>query len=956
MSNEILPRNVQRWGTYCPTGVKQLLSSERSDIKIPEETTEEAEKWFKGLDLYNVTTLFVYGVGSGKYYRAAKDWLLENQERQIVFLEDDPEVIYRLFETELGKELIFDKQVWLELFQWDQKKNKEEKNEEWLSSLPFFFFLGDIQISSNASYKTSKEKKYTILSNHLQYLKNIKLWFLTEHIYLGKGFFNNFYRNLFDIPNAQLSDLLFKKFEGIPAIICGGGPSLDKNRELLEKLKDRALIFGGGSAMNVLNETGFNPHFGVGIDPNSAQYSRLTMNQAFAVPYFYRARMYSEALDSIFGEHIYVRGAAGYDISSWVEEKLGLNGERMPEGNNVVNFSLAIANALGCNPIIFVGVDLAYTNLASYGKGVLGHPLYDFNKNLSSKGLNEELMIKKDIFGNDTYTLWKWMMESIWYTEYALSHPDLTLINSTEGGIGFERVPNMPLEEAAEKFLGKQYDFGTWIHGELQNAKMPEGVTAIDINRTLGELGGSLAKCEEYCGTLTREFNKMIQLDKKGEELPKNVYGGTVGLIIEKLNQEAAYTHLLAQFNESYMSFAGKSFTEILVEELNEQDQHKARMKKISINKKRYEFLMSVCHYNRSLIKHIVQESAIRKAVSDIPGAEKSAPKTVPSWDIPNGEARESLYPSGKVKSRQSTKNGLFHGPSVFYCPEGKILAHSNYIEGKKEGEAWLFYDSGEVYSVQNFKDDKWHGKQEFFYRNGVRKTLMNYKNGQLDGDVLLFHLNGKMYRKLFFKNGKRDGKEMLWNMGGFLEFEAEYKNNSAIGICRAWYGNGNIAREVLYDHDSNPYSVRQWNLNGSLLPEASFQNEDYFQAISKQTTALTQSLGNLCNQLEKLSPLFPDSTSEGKGNPHIKKDIENLKLEMEKLQKMEEQLRKHGSADPVDGKEPIWKTPAARRMMGKQLEEATRKMAEDIALMQEALRLTSDIMKKDDNLESKKS
>lgn len=945
MNQELFSRNVQKWATYCPSGAKLIQSHRFSGTKIQEETIEEAQEWFKTIDLYNISTLFVYGVGTGKYYRAAKEWLLKNPARKIVFLEDDCDTLHRLLDTELGKEFIFDDQVWLQFFQWDEKIENIGKLEEWLSSLPYFFFLGDIQISCLASYSSTKRSQYIILSNQLQYLKNIKIWMMSEYLYLGSGFFKNFYRNLTILPRAYLSVTLFKKFEGVPAIICGGGPSLDKNRAVLETLKNRALIFAGGSAMNVVNETGFNPHFGVGIDPNLAQYSRLMMNQAYTVPYFYRGRMFAEALEAIHGEHIYITGASGYNITAWVEEMLGLEGKKLPEGSNVINFSLAIAHELGCNPIILVGVDLAYTNLSSYSKGVQGHPIYDSNRNLSTKAITDELLIKKDIYGNNTYTLWKWMMESLWYSEYAKLNPDLKIINSTEGGIGFEAIPNIPLAEVADTYLIHRYDFDTIIHGEMQNAKMPESVNEMSIIRVMGELSSSLTRCEKYCHTMMQEYDAMILLDEKGGNLPSNLDTDLITLTLEKLNRESAYINLLSEFSNKYLEIHGKTFMEIVIEELNEQDRHKALMKKVTINRDRYEFLLAVCNYNRAEINTVLKERAIRKAVTEMTAAEKAAPTSFPSWEMDHGEVRESLYPDGKVKCRQSIKKGVFDGPSIFYSPEGKILVHSLYVEGNKEGEAWFFYDSGEVHSVQNYLQDKWDGKQEYFYKNGLRKATLNYNNGLLDGEVLLYHLNGKIFRKLTFKEGKKEGLEALWNMGGFKEYEAEYKNNRAVGVCRAWYPNGKVAREAIYDNDSKTVSIKQWDQNGTILPGEALEEEDYFESISKQTATLTLSLDNLFNQVEKVLLMVPSGDLSLKLN----KEIENLKIKMEKLHEMEAELQVQSK---ISDREHIWKTPSARRVMGKQIEEATRKMAEDISTIQEVLKMAFDLLKQNKNHE----
>ena len=64
----------------------------------------------------------------------------------------------------------------------------------------------------------------------------------------------------------------------------------------------------------------------------------------------------------------------------------------LEEGHNVVNFSLSIAKALGCNPIILAGVDLALTDEKAYPPGILPYPLIDVEKDPSSKMPKEKIL------------------------------------------------------------------------------------------------------------------------------------------------------------------------------------------------------------------------------------------------------------------------------------------------------------------------------------------------------------------------------------------------------------------------------------------------------------------------------------------------------------------------------------------------------------------------------------
>ena len=79
---------------------------------------------------------------------------------------------------------------------------------------------------------------------------------MVEYLIQGRPYYSNFYKNLFELPKAKPASSLFSKFDKVPAIICGAGPSLEKNLPLLGTLKDRAIIFAGGTAMNALNAQG----------------------------------------------------------------------------------------------------------------------------------------------------------------------------------------------------------------------------------------------------------------------------------------------------------------------------------------------------------------------------------------------------------------------------------------------------------------------------------------------------------------------------------------------------------------------------------------------------------------------------------------------------------------------------------------------------------------------------
>jgi antitoxin component YwqK of YwqJK toxin-antitoxin module len=1021
--HELFMNNVGQWVYTCPKEANTLLKLESPHVSLcqtgkgewnikregngeetyyhsPNGALEEAKQWFEALDLYNIGTLFVYGVGLGYYYQAAKEWLIQDHSRSLIFLEDDLEVIHVLFETELGRELLSNTQVRLQYF---KKTPKEEDSESDLFSIPIFHFLCDIRFSALKYYLKKFPDDTSLLGMQLEYIKNCKSFQIMEYMNYGETYFQNFYRNLLQLPAAYLSEKLYKKFEGIPAIICGAGPSLQKSLPLIEKLGNRAVIFAGGSSINILNARGILPHFGVSIDPNWNQYARLFMNQSFLVPFFYRNRIFPQALSLIQGDHLYVPGSGGHKVAEYFENNLGIEEEtKISEGNNVVNFSISIAEALGCNPIILVGVDLAYTDNQSYSPGIIPHPILDANKEITTRGTEEELIIKKDIYGNEVHTLWKWITESMWISQFAATSPRTEIINATEGGIGFDGVRNVAFNAAAERFLDNEMDLKTFIHGETQNASMPPKVTKDNIIDLMKEMQSSLERCQKLCAKLRQEFHKLLKEIKETGKVPENLITEKSFELLRELNKEPAYENVLNEFNKAFISFFGQREKLLAFESIGtEFDQVKLNMKRTNMNKRRYEFLKAVTGSSIDYINEALEVERLTSLVSDVFGKqieeakahakkdqikEESVPGTYKSsqnkfWiedeslgvsfeeELISSIVKETnsvkeciyneksdnlhgcyklLYPSGSLKMEQYYKNGKLHGPSSYYSEDGTLLAKSWFVNGLRQGIATFYYLDGDIYSTQRFKDGKWEGKQEYFYPKGQIKSLCMYKDGILDGTSILFYSDGFKKREINFDMGRRHGLEIVWNIGGIKEFEGRYQLDKPAGIFRSWYAFGNPAREITYDENGIITNIKGWDSDGTPLPTGAVMKKDYFDLVKDETNTLTDSLENVYKEVESMTTGLSNFMSEKAPDAKpidFSEDMEELKKELENLKAMNVEMNEEANSVSKETAEALWKTPEAKRLMGQQIQNATQKMAEDIQSLEEIMRMTSEFL-----------
>lgn len=938
--------------------LRKKLGEETIALHSQESIADEANRWYSSLQLQGISVLFVYGVGLGYYYDVAKPWLKESDEHFLVFLEDDLEVIHRLFETDKGRELLADHQVILRHFEsldWECQS---------LKSLLYSFPLKKYEITALEQYGALKGDIFQQLKAGVAFHFHKSEGITLEQINFGGSFFQNFYRNILKLPEAYLGNALYEKFFGCPAIICGAGPSLQKNIDILKTLKGRALIFAGSTAINALNAEGITPHFGVGIDPNWHQYARLLANTSFNMPLFYRNRLNHEALKVVHGDHLFVTGAGGYEIAGWFEEKLQILQPSLSEGTSVANFSLSLTHALGCNPIIFVGMDLAYTDQQSYASGIVSHGLHDRKHHFKTKKEEDELIVRTDIYGKPVNTLWKWIGESIWFGQYAQEVPYLVLLNATEGGIGFPNVPNFSLQEVADVFLKNQYDFETMIHGEIQNSQMPESVTKEHVIEAISEMKLSLEKCKEHCVALHHSFSH--QSDQ-----------GIFDDKLEELEVEPAYSQILHQFDQAYRRVFGWQIELMRAE--TEIEEKKILEKKTEYNAKRYAFLEKGATYNLQIIEVVLGE-AKKSPPTEQRELEKPQPKKSVSQEhysyegevlkiidpelklaidesfVPQKTEEKlsgqylSHYPSGAVKLEQYYLEQHLHGPSTYYSETGGVLARSWHYHGVQLGKTWRYYLSGELHSLLRYREGVFHGKQEIYYQNGHPKSSLNYADGVLNGEVCLYYPNGKLKRELHFSKGKRSGAEKMWSELGMLILDAAYKNDLPIGTIRSWHENGRLAKEVTYDENSERKGVKQWDREGVLLPEEEYAKKDYFDTVTEHTETLTDALEDVIKQIGEIAPVLGEEEKVGltqKTSSEIQDDFALLQQEMENLRKLQKEMQVEVGPSP-EKTEEIWKNPESQKEVEQKLKEATDQMSQDFQAIQEAfLRTVKELGKK---------
>tara|TARA_A100001015_G_C15035426_1_gene735936 strand:- start:888 stop:3002 length:2115 start_codon:yes stop_codon:yes gene_type:complete len=452
----------------------------------------EAQNWTQKSLKNGLKGIYFYGLGLGYHYLFLKEWLEADSNRYFVFVEDDIAVFYYFLQMPWAELALRDKQVGFIY----KDVNNFKKN---LQTIVWSYLAGEAEVYSLQYYQQKKAQTFFELREEIV-KGSISTESLIREILDNKGFafFINCLQNLRGITSSYFGKGLFSKFRKQPAILVGAGPSLNKNIAILKELSNQALIIAGGSALNVLSNSNITPHLGAGIDPTTVEYERFMKNNAFETPIFYGSRLCYLAAELIHGKRLFFVGnKGGYAFQKWFEDYYQIQEELDWSGVSVMTFLIQIVLELACDPIIFVGMDLASSNKMRYAEGVLKDSHITQGDLNHSKNSWVGALEAQDIYGAPATTQWKWVIEANWISEFAKKYSNIRFINATEGGLPIEGLENKTLKEVSRLYLKRQKDVRNLLHVRLEEIRKVD-LPKSRIATFLSALKESLYRCKDY--------------------------------------------------------------------------------------------------------------------------------------------------------------------------------------------------------------------------------------------------------------------------------------------------------------------------------------------------------------------------------------------------------------------------------------------------------------------------
>jgi len=482
---------------YCPFNFTVQSTGILDELIVSES--------FENRDL-----LYVYGFCSLKHIMP---WLKKSKIRKVVFLEDDISEIYEFLTSSEATAILKNPQV-------------------------FFHFLLSSKNSILSIVEHYVAKKMTVLcstrkgkkSQYFQKIKNELLhksawnygWHLESLHYYHH--LENFVLKLPFLQNSFHAIDLRGKFKDIPAVICGGGPSLQKSKKMLKKVKNKALILAGGSSFTFLNDMGIKPSFAIAVDPNIEEYKRFQTRNSWNIPLIYTMRLYHKVLYAFQAPLGLFWANTGDFMENFLRTQIDIpkcKYQLQTETNSVIGLNLLFAYLLGCNPIIFCGFDLAYFKDNKYGSSILK----DDDK-------EKTIFLQQVALSKDKKTNIGWQMDANAVSAFIKDNGKKILLN-VSNGMNIEGVLATSWEKILSEHLKSNYDIDHLVKSAINSSN--KILEEEKIEKMVKELFFSFKRCNK----LIQKISKIIE-EKKAKTIPAEV-----ALEEIELSQEMAFKYFL---------------------------------------------------------------------------------------------------------------------------------------------------------------------------------------------------------------------------------------------------------------------------------------------------------------------------------------------------------------------------------------------------------------------------
>ncbi|SHH20634.1 motility associated factor glycosyltransferase family protein [Tepidibacter thalassicus] len=475
---------------------------------------KEAQRFISNIGEYNAESIFVvFGMGPGYHILKLFDLLTENNK--IVVIEPSVEIFKKAISINDFTKLIKSKNIYFCVGMNTKKVKvtfKDFISANDLSNIKFLIFAQYDKIYEKFYLETVKELKYSVIYNKVE---------VNTTNYFSYEFNKNLFKNIDSIVFGSEIQKLKGIFKEKPAIIVSAGPSLDKNIKYLKKAQDRAVIITGGRTLKALFENDIIPDIIVSIDPGEPAYDVIKNGLKYEhrdIPLVSMVISNSKVIKKHKGKQVFINCPETIGLIKNITNKYI---DVISMGGSVANTCFSLADYMGCNPLILVGQDLAFTEGKSHAQN---------SKTEGSNNKSNELHLEvEDIYGDKVYTSFPLYTYLKWFENYIENMSDKMVIDATEGGAKISGTNILTLNETIEKYCRECIDVKCILDDKLEGKNLDK----LKVDKVIF----NLKKIKQDILNLKKHAKRAIKLSEKMYKLYKNNKFENLGDVLIELEK-----------------------------------------------------------------------------------------------------------------------------------------------------------------------------------------------------------------------------------------------------------------------------------------------------------------------------------------------------------------------------------------------------------------------------------
>lgn len=429
-----------------------------------------------------------------------------NGERRVMVVEPDPMTFSAALSCRDLRPMLTDSRV-----EWCVGLNPDQIGDRWNQYLDWTA-LEALAILEHPPTLVRFPKYFERVKEKVRYLCTKSKGNLVTLMYAGTDFHTNNFLNVAPTMRNPGVGRFFGRFSGVPAVVVAAGPSLEKNVHLLREVRDRFLVIATDTALRQLVARDLRPDIVCAADPcyeNSLDF--VGMEEEREVVLAFEPMTHPDIIASFKGPKVGMTFGGGLGASLQpFREDIG----KVVCWGSIATTCFDLARQCGCNPIIFLGLDLSFADGKLYAAGSYSDDLmYDRVHAFSS--LEHEItdyIATRGAFelrspdGRTFYTDYNMNLYRSWFEDQFRQIGDRQIVNCTEGGVVTQFVRCMPFSHA----------IATWGGEDRQ------------IRKRLRELMKDPVQCEErgledHFRTLRRDLSEHLDLAKRGLNVLKKL-------------------------------------------------------------------------------------------------------------------------------------------------------------------------------------------------------------------------------------------------------------------------------------------------------------------------------------------------------------------------------------------------------------------------------------------------